>query len=286
MGKLTVLLHKINQLLVKIFGSIYGLFSKLLPFKIKNKYNSTSQSISSKKQQALTKLNTKIDKTKSSINEKTQAIKEYDVQDKVNKGTKASMIWLKALNFAKVMAGFSLAFAFLFNSLKTVLAKMNPNFILSTIVVGSFGLVGGIVAFKSSKEIYDQETDKTVAREVSSIPAGRASYYKGERKHVLIADLRVPMYLKNGPKEMKMLRMEFVFETTTRYTKKYIEDHEHEIRDHILNQIEPMSPDFLLQPEGKEIIKARIKILLNDYFKKKDLAGRIRSINVDSMIGG
>ena len=215
MEKLVNLLSKLNILLIPLFDGLGRFFNGLVPGRVKSTY----ANISNKKQETLgnieNKIQTRIDKGRERIDHLKSQAKEIDFQKELNTRKENTINFAKALNAAKVMAFFSGIFSGIWLAWRALLGKLNPNFVLSSLVVGSIGLVSGIQAFKSSNQI-SKELSKEPERIVASVPAGRASYYKGERKHIFIADLKVPMYLKNGHKDMKSLRMEFVFETSSR----------------------------------------------------------------------
>lgn len=285
MKKLEPIFDKLNLLLTALFAKFGAFLSSLVPNKIKNFLSGTNKKISDRKNNAKAKIQSRIQNQKQKIDVIKEKAKSVDVQAHVKEKTEKTITWAKALTFAKISAAMSAVILFLWHKLKFLLNQVNPNFVLSSLVVGSIGTVAGIQAFKSSRTIVE-EVAKEPTRVVASVPAGRASYYKGVRKQINIADLKVPMYLKKDHKDMKSLRMEFVFETTTRYSKMFIEKHEYEVRDRIFSEVEPMGAKFLLKPEGKDIIKRKIKKVLNEYLKENNLQGEVKNVSVDNIIGG
>lgn len=286
MQKVIGLLSKINVLLVMIFDKIGGFLGSLVPSSIKNFSNKTSCSISDRKSKALDRINERWSKGVGKIDHLKDQAKSLDLKQKITENSKKTFDSAKALNYAKVAGFFTGIIAYVWANFKGLLGQLNPNFLLSSLVVGSIGIVSGIQAFKSTQDIVNDVTSEEPTRVVASIPSGRAAYYKGTRKQIFIADLKVPMYLKKDHKDMKSLRMEFVFETNTRFSKKFIEAHEYEVRDKIFSEVEPMGPKFLLKPEGKGIIKLKIKQVLNQYLEENNIQGRVKEVSVDSIIGG
>ena len=147
------------------------------------------------------------------------------------------------------------------------------------------GILNGMNIYHNSQKIAQDIEDQS--RGPASFPAAmRKPYFNAEHKHTHLSSLHIPIYLEKGPKAMSSMQIEFIFETSNRYFKKYIQDNEEVIRDHILTTLEPITAQFLFTPEGHEVIRLKILRELNVFTKQKKIQGQIKMVSFGSVIAG
>ena len=150
----------------------------------------------------------------------------------------------------------------------------------------------GVVVIGLSRLIYDNTNEIVLGMERARVEEGasflraKPAYFGLKRKHNRLSSLQIPLYFENGPTGLYSIRIEFSIETSNRYLKQYIDNHEHEVRDCILTNLEPALSQFILTREGLDIIKLKVLDELNDFIKKRRVEGRIEKVNVAGMIAG
>ncbi len=282
MDKIIKILDKLNDLLYVVFSKIGNALGKLVPQGLKNGVTASQKSIQNKKN----KLKTKAVNLKDKSLTYTKQIDIGKIKEDVKTQTDKIKAKTKGADRKKMLALLGVVLVFIWTKIKAPFVLLSPNVIATSLIVGAFGIIGAIQTYKSSSHIVKEITEEPI-REIAAVDRKRGDYYKNETRQILLSDLRVPVYIKpKDPKSMKGLRIEFKFEMTTRYSRKFIQDHEHEIRDYIISQVEPMEPEFILQNEGKEIIKAKIKKELNVLLKNRGYKGQVGIVSIDSIIGG
>ena len=112
----------------------------------------------------------------------------------------------------------------------------------------------------------------------------RPSYVGLERKHGYIASLHIPVYFHKNKKRIRAMQVEFIFETSNRYIKKYLKNHEYEVRDRILTNLEPVDPQFIFTEEGQDIIKFKVLDEINEVVRSKKIRGQIERVSIHHII--
>lgn len=263
----------INQLLLKLGALIY----KLIPMPIKNIF----LKISAWKQFCVAKLKaspvyiknlvlnwvTKI-KTKFSINFKaifTDAYKnamfQYKERSKSNGKFKKIILtpflivgqWLQGLSPAQSM----------------LLLAFTGLSVLSTIGIGFSG-----------KRMVDAqvETQRTPASS-EEVEYDRPDYYKKQFRHLSVTNFRLPVYFAKI-NQIKSVDIDFTATLTNRQARKFLEKHEFHLRDHLILYIEPSVASFPLEEEGKEIIRQKILVEINNFLIANEVEGEVTELKI------
>lgn len=275
----------INSILNKIIESTKIFVKNQTPDKIKGKISNTRDGLKEREKQFVKKSKDYVSQAKLKTQKSVVAIQEYDIKGKVIEKKEQSLTFIKALNFAKFVALLTAIVTLILKLLKKLTAKISPNFVIGTVVASGIAAVMGIQIYKSSQKIADESGTKEPTQIVQEMPAARPSWYKGVRKHIDISNLKLPIYI-SGSNSVKTLLMDFTLESSNRYIKIWIEENEHEVRDHILTTTEPILPEFPLSQEGKNVIKDKIKDEMNLYLKQKNIEGEIIKVNINRIIAG
>lgn len=122
---------------------------------------------------------------------------------------------------------------------------------------------------------------KTV--EVRQVLNARPTYFQQTEKMVSFKDLNLQLFLEDT-KRNRQIWVDFTVLASNRNIIFFLKDHEIEVRDFINMQVEPVIPQLPIEEEGRQIIKEKLRIELNDYIKKSGIEGKILEIYVDYII--
>ncbi len=191
--------------------------------------------------------------------------------------------YIKSITFLKI---FTVVIAFLLLNLrrwKEWFLSLAPTTL--ALVCGMTIVVVTAVATiaTSGTKIYRGYSDREPAS-LAPMKRGRPSYYKGEKKQLIIQNLRLPIYIQSL-KDIRMLTMDVTLHSTNRNIIRFLKDREHIIRDLLISKIEPIMPAFSLLPEGKGILKDQIRKEISRYLQKNKVEGKIKSIYVEYLMG-
>lgn len=107
----------------------------------------------------------------------------------------------------------------------------------------------------------------------------RPDYYKKETRHFDIANLRLPVYVAQV-NELRTVDIDFTATLSNRQAKQFLEKHEFQLRDFLILQIEPSVATFPLEEEGKEIIRKKLWVELNDFLKEQKMEGEVVELKI------
>lgn len=107
----------------------------------------------------------------------------------------------------------------------------------------------------------------------------RPDYYKKQTKHLDVTNFRLPVYVAQV-NEIRSVDIDFTATLSNRHSKMYLEKREFQLRDHLINNIEPSVATFPLEEEGKEIIRKKIWMELNEYLKQNGIEGEVIELKI------
>lgn len=122
---------------------------------------------------------------------------------------------------------------------------------------------------------------KSVA--VKQVLDGRPKYFLQTEKLVSFKDLNLQLFLEDTRRN-RQVWVDFTALSSNRNVILFLKDHEIETRDYINMHVEPVIPQLPIEEEGRQIIKEKIKLELNEYLKKSGVEGKILEIYVDYLI--
>lgn len=148
---------------------------------------------------------------------------------------------------------------------------------LLTFSVASFLSIIGI-GFSGKKIAHRYQSSRSPAS-LEEIKYDRPIYYKEQNRHVKISNLRLPVYLM-GLNEVKAIQIDFVATLSNRYSKFYLEKHDFQFRDHLIDTMEPLVPTFPLEEEGREIIRKKLIEEINAFLKNHQVEGEVQEVKI------
>jgi hypothetical protein len=292
----------VDKVLIKMGQLFIFLFKLAVPQKIRDKYFNLEEKvenyIKSKKEKIHKRTEELYQKVKKEALEvKDEALKKIEEAKKIDWKTKALEYKLKLLTFVKtrtpkellavLLAYLAVPLIFLKKYFTGVSHKKIAIGVATSMV---FGLASLHIYFESQKVV--EKTSK-VARQ----PAGggdkdldadglpvRKNYYKQDKRQFQLTHVKIPVYYKDI-NELHTLTIDFSVQASNRYTKKYIDKFEHEVRDYMLMTVEPVLPEFPMEEEGKGIVKEKVLYELNEYLRQKDVEGYIEEVEIIYILG-
>ncbi len=195
----------------------------------------------------------------------------------------SSQVPLNAFNASK---------AFFTKNVVAKLAAVSPAKAVGiTCTVTAFSLTG-ISVYQNIQEINEKNNPKKT-REVASVDEefrkqwSRSSFRNAHDRTIFLRGVDIPIYIKNRD-GMKSLLIDVRLETSNRYTAKffYIPKNEVLIRDRLNSSLQAVVPDFPLQPEGKKIIKEKVRLEVNKLIEELKIEGNVDKVYIHSILNG
>ncbi len=286
----------LNKLIIAILDAISSGVSKSTPKSIKSFLTKSQNNAYAKRKLIQEKIEKNIESSKQWS--KKKIIQTKDLADKTKKNTitkvnQAKSYDWKSLNTSKILAIFSALIAPLAVRAKIWSTTLKPSTLLGVTVTGMALSLSSITIYQQTQKI-KEKVDEGVVREPASYKdsmdrnAWKRSEYRNFKDRVLsVGSVSMPIYIQNR-KGMQSVKIDFTFVSSNRYISQYfkIMENEYSLRDKINKSVEPVIPSFPMEPEGKRIIKAKIKAEMNDLLKEKGIEGKIEDVFIDSILNG
>lgn len=153
----------------------------------------------------------------------------------------------------------------------------SQSMLLLTFSAASFLAVVGI-GFSGKKLLNTGEAQRAPAS-AEEILYERPDYYKKSARHLEITNLRLPVYIPEV-NEIRSVDIDFTATLSNRYSRAYLEKHEFHLRDHLILQMEPSVASFPLLDEGKQIIRQKLLLEINDFLKMNKIDGVVTDLKI------
>ena len=119
--------------------------------------------------------------------------------------------------------------------------------------------------------------------EVKQVLEGRPKYFMQTEKLLAFKDLNLQLFLEDTRRN-RQIWVDFTCLTSNRNIILFLKDHMVETRDYLNMNVEPVIPQLPIEEEGRQIIKEKIKLELNEFLKANKIEGKILEIYVDYLI--
>lgn len=185
-------------------------------------------------------------------------------------GTKAFKKYQQYSPIKAVVAAFSAPFLYLYQwaaGLKP--AHFVVLFVFTTASV--FSLMGIVV--QSQKMLATEQASRAPASAEESYT--RPAYHKLNERELSFNNVKIPVYV-TGVNELRALIIDFSVITSNRATKKWLEKHEFQMRDHLIQTLEPVLPSFPMTDEGRTMVSDKLRSELNAFIALHDVEGEIK----------
>lgn len=171
---------------------------------------------------------------------------------------------------------------------KWLLSKFShtkPEKIVLSVFIFSIMALGTMGVYFNSKRIY--VSTHSQGRMPSSIESGvkkKKPYYNLDKKMVKVDNIKIPALIQDV-NSISNITIDFNLISENRFISLYIDNHREEIKDYIIMRFQPIESGFVIKEEGKEIIKERIRVLIDNYLTVKGIEGSIDDVNIEYIIG-
>lgn len=156
--------------------------------------------------------------------------------------------------------------------------SVSQSMLLLTFSAASFLAVVGI-GFSGKKLMSNNGEAERFPASAEEILYERPEYYKKSARHLEITNLRLPVYIPEV-NEIRSVDIDFTATLSNRYSRAYLEKHEFHLRDHLILQMEPSVASFPLLDEGKQIIRQKLLMEINDFLKVNKIDGVVTDLKI------
>lgn len=159
--------------------------------------------------------------------------------------------------------------------------SLTQSFFLFSFTVASFFALAGMVY--TGNRLYSQyqmanRAPASVAV-VEEIKSDRPDYYKQQNRAFSVSSLRLPVFFGNLG-QLRSIDVDFSATLSNRLARMKLEKFEFQLRDHLILEVEPMTADFPLAEEGKDILKDKLLREVNDFMKTNEIEGEVQEIEL------
>lgn len=286
--------EKLNDFIKKSGEFFNSTVTKLTPGKVKSKLRQGSLKFKANKGN----FKAKAIEYKSKAVEKIGTSKEKALVKVVATKEKANALAVKAketdyraVDYKALVLSFFAVFAPMLTKFKKWYFSLEPTTIVSGITLSSVAMLASITIYQETSKM--SEKSRAPASELveqvdnATAISRRPAYFKKQEKQFVVSNIALPIYLDSAKKKgMKKLIIDFSIESSNRYIKEYFWTKPYLLQDKLNTTIEPISIDFPLNVEGKQIIKDKIKRETNNLLKDLKIKGEVKDVRIHRLLGG
>jgi flagellar basal body-associated protein FliL len=149
--------------------------------------------------------------------------------------------------------------------------------VLMTFSAASF--LAGIYIISSTRQLASHGEGRTPASLEDEVTFDRPAYYKEQRKHFKLTNMRLPVYVAKV-NELKSVDVDFTAIVSNRRARFFLEKKEFQLRDHLISQMEPLVAEFPLVEEGKEVVRDKLEEEINLFLKLHNVEGHVTKLRL------
>lgn len=117
-------------------------------------------------------------------------------------------------------------------------------------------------------------TSRSPANTQPEVIYERPEYYKKETKHLDLTNLKLPVFFANL-NELRTIDIDFNLTLSNRMSRMQLAKLEFQLRDHLILNVEPMQASFPLLEEGKNILREKLLVEINQFMKNREIDGEV-----------
>ena len=288
--------YMLNKIIIIILEGLSKQISNATPSRIKNTISNSKKKAYQQREAIQTKIKSSAVNSKAWAKKKVEHTKTKATEVKSKTQTsinKAKAYDWKSLNTAKIMAIVTALTLPFIKKIKAYIATFKPTTIISLTIASMAISLSGITIYNESKKI-EEKMSEGETREPASYSdsmdrnAWKRSKYRNFKHRVMsLSSVSMPIYIQSR-KGMQSIKIDFTFVSSNRYIAQYfkVPKNEFVLRDRINKSIEPVIPSFPMEPEGKAIIKKKIKVEINGLLKDLKIEGQIDDVYIDGILNG
>jgi flagellar basal body-associated protein FliL len=208
-----------------------------------------------------------------------EKIHEINFKERLQKKKEEAVLIVKTLkanrsSHLKIFVSVPMSF------IKSWFAGLTPmqTVLLTTFTAASFVALINIIS--SGKRMASLVQPKREPAQENTLPEfDRPGYYKKEKKHVMMSNVRLPVYHENV-NDLKTVDIDFNVTLSNRHTRNALEKLEFQLRDFLILKLEPQIPEFMLVDEGKEILRQKIWKEIDEFLREREINGQVIEVQI------
>ena len=118
---------------------------------------------------------------------------------------------------------------------------------------------------------------------IKQVLDGRPKYFMQTEKLLSFTDTNLQLFLEDTRRN-RQVWIDFTALASNRFVIMYLKEHLVQVKDHLNVNVEPVIPRLPIEDEGRQIIKDKIKLELNEFLKKEGVEGKVLEIYIDYLI--
>ncbi|MGE3609286.1 MAG: hypothetical protein AB7I27_06835 [Bacteriovoracaceae bacterium] len=158
---------------------------------------------------------------------------------------------------------------------------ITQSMLLMTFTSASFLSVIGIVS--KGERMIQQHFGERAPASIEEVEYSRPDYYKKERRHFELTNLRLPVYVAEI-NELRSIDIDVIATVSNREARMFLEKWEFQLRDHLILHVEPSIAAFPLEEEGKAIIRRKIQFEINAFLESHQIEGSIEEVKISYIL--
>ena len=118
---------------------------------------------------------------------------------------------------------------------------------------------------------------------LKQILPSRPVYYRQAERMMSLSEINLQIFLEDTNRN-RQVWIDFSVLASNRNVILYLTDHEIELKDHLTNNVEPVIPQLPVEEEGRQIIKEKMRIEINQFLEKNGIEGKILEVYLDYLM--
>lgn len=214
-------------------------------------------------------------------NQKAHELKTVMARVDVKKGIQQCETKVKKISKTST---FKKALSTFIESLKRPFKDLSAEQSVLLVAFSIGSVIAGLAISAQLQRIFLQETN--VHRNPASAEVfeyERPNYYQKPLKSVQIYGVRIPVYFPET-NELQTVTIDFNIVLTNKIGRIFIERREFPLRDHLIHSLEPILAQYALDSEGKDIIKDKVAIEVQNFLDQHHIESKVTSIELSYVL--
>jgi hypothetical protein len=115
---------------------------------------------------------------------------------------------------------------------------------------------------------------------VKQVLESRPKYFMQTEKLFAMKNLNLQLFLEDT-KRNRQVWIDYTALSSNRNVVLFLNDHLVEIQDYLNIHVEPVIPQLPIEEEGRQIIKEKVKLEINNFLKTNEIEGKILEVYMD-----
>ncbi len=295
MDKFEKIEEKLNSLLEKILKKLSRFFVRIFHFiilkkvfdKIEIKNKALKEWKTKKKQSLKAGVQTSYKnylKKQEKFFQKIDSIQKYPFKEKIAEFKIKTRIYLTTTSPKEHIHNIKNIVSPLLIKLKNKLLNINKAQVGMTFVLIFFIALGSYSIYLGSTDIYQHEYPNRGIASTEQAYDYRPEYRQYADRTLKIQNIKVPIYTERLG-EIDSITVDFSLRLSTKFSKYYLEEYEYKLKDYFFTTVEPILSGFLINEEGKEVLKEKIIIEIDNFLKENNVEGHVDDVNILYIVG-